>query len=77
MGHALSRLPAWPTLLRVPVGDAAPTVQVLVKAGLAADDAQDEREHLWFSVRRFLADRAEAQPLHEPGRVARRKGDVI
>ena len=54
-----------------------PAVQVLVKAGIAADDAEDEHEHLWFSVRRFRDNRAEAQLLHEPGRVAMSKGDVV
>jgi uncharacterized protein YegJ (DUF2314 family) len=64
---------AWPSLVTVPMGDAA--VQVLVKAGLAT--AEDEHEHLWFSVRRFLDDRAEAQLLHEPGHVAMSKGDIV
>ncbi len=68
---------AWPKLVTVPLGDAAAAMQVLVKVGLAADDAQDEREHLWFSVRRFLDDGAEAQLLLERCRVAMSKGDVV
>ncbi len=73
---------AWPALTAIglpPAGatDAAPTVQVLVKAGLGADGAEDEREHLWFSVRRFEAERAEAELLHEPVRVALTVGDVV
>ncbi len=73
---------AWPTLTAIglpPVGatDAAPTVQVLVKAGLGADGADDEREHLWFAVRRFEAERAEAELLHEPMHIALAVGDVV
>jgi len=76
--HETSRLArraraAWPKLVTVPL----PAVQVLVKAGLAVDDTEDEHEHLWFSVRRFRDNRAEAQLLHEPGRVAMSKGDVV
>ena len=76
---------AWPTLTAIGLPaagatDDAPAVRVLVKAGLGADGAdgfQDEREHLWFAVRRFEADRAEAELLHEPVHVALTVGDVV
>ncbi len=73
---------AWPALTAIglpPAGatDAAPTVQVLVKAGLGTDGAEDEREHLWFAVRRFEAERAEAELLHQPRRIALTVGDVV
>lgn len=73
---------AWPALTAIGLPaagatDAAPTVQVLVKAGFGADGAEDEREHLWFAVRRFEAERAEAELLHQPRRIALTVGDVV
>ena len=73
---------AWPSLTAIgvqPAGatDAATTVKVLVKAGLGADGAEDQREHLWFAVRRFEAGRAEAELLHKPMRIAMAVGDVV
>ncbi len=64
---------AWPALVTVPL----PAVRVLLKAGLTLDGTDDEREHLWFAVRCFQDDRAEAELLHEPMNVAMNKGDVV
>jgi hypothetical protein len=58
-----------------------PAVRFLIKAGLPASPASEgdegEREHVWFIVRRFDADRAEAELLNQPLFVrSLRKGDV-
>lgn len=56
-----------PPLLRVDSEQdpETPWVRFLIKAGLTAN-GDDDREHLWFVVRRFDHDRAEGELLNEP-----------
>ena len=64
----------WPQLLRGFASLAASRwgrdgdpVRFALKAGLSRpDDPDGEREHLWFAVRRFDSDRAEAVLVNEP-----------
>ncbi len=55
-----------------------PAVRFIIKAGLAQPNQPDgDREHLWFVVRRFDADRAEAQLVNQPLHLGRmNKGDI-
>ncbi len=55
-----------------------PAVRFIIKAGLAQSSQPDsDREHLWFVVRRFDADRAEAQLVNQPIHLHRmKKGDI-
>ncbi|MEE9131013.1 MAG: DUF4026 domain-containing protein [Phycisphaerales bacterium] len=62
-----------------PADDAdEPAVRFIIKAGLALRNQRDgDREHLWFVVRRFDADRAEAQLVNQPIHLGRmKKGDI-
>ena len=75
----------WPQLLRGFAslaasrwgGDGDP-VRFALKAGLSRpDDPVGEREHLWFAVRRFDRDRAEAVLVNEPVLIKTlKRGDV-
>ena len=53
-------------------------MRFIIKAGLAQSSQPDgDREHLWFVVRRFEADRAEAQLVNQPIHLGRlNKGDI-
>ncbi len=53
-------------------------VRFIIKAGLAQSNEPDsDHEHLWFVVRRFDADRAEAQLVNQPIHLHRmKKGDI-
>ncbi|MEE8154887.1 MAG: DUF4026 domain-containing protein [Phycisphaerales bacterium] len=62
-----------------PADDAdEPAVRFIIKAGLAQSNQPDgDREHLWFVVRRFDGDRAEAQLVNQPIHLGRmNKGDI-
>ncbi len=56
----------------------APSVRFIMKAGFPVDDGSDAgREHLWFIVRRFDGDRAQAELINEPMEVPQlARGDV-
>ena len=54
-------------------------VRFIIKAGFPPDAAADEqREHMWFVVRRFEGDRAEAILINQPVAVQDlHRGDVV
>ena len=56
-----------------------PSVRFIIKAGLSkTDESDDDREHLWFVVRQFDSDRAEAVLVNQPIHLeALNKGDLI
>ena len=55
-----------------------PSVRFIIKAGfLKSDQPEEDREHLWFVVRRFIGDSAEAQLVNQPVHLNQlRKGDI-
>ncbi len=55
-----------------------PSVRFTIKAGLLdSDQPEEDREHLWFVVRRFVGDSAEAQLVNQPIHFSQlRKGDI-
>lgn len=56
-----------------------PSVRFIIKAGLSkTNESDDDREHLWFVVRQFDGDRAQAVLVNQPIHLeALNKGDLI
>ena len=56
----------------------SPSVRFIIKAGfLESDQPEENREHLWFVVRRFVGDSAEAQLVNQPIHFSQlKKGDI-
>ena len=51
--------------------------QFFIKAGIRSAADGDQREHLWFALRRIEDDRAEAELINPPKLAALSKGDVV
>lgn len=57
---------------------ASPTTVFGIKAGFTEDDDETSREHLWFEIHRFNAERVEGELVNQPLAVRRlRKGDRV
>ncbi|MDY7109178.1 MAG: DUF4026 domain-containing protein [Planctomycetota bacterium] len=70
---------AFATVNHLPRGeDGSPPIVFGIKAGFQEDDDETSREHLWFEIRSFDADRAEGELVNQPLAVRRlSKGDRV